>query len=165
MCVDEISSYLPILLVSIGLSIIARFPVGQIVQCLWEVWCLSLIIHPHWSARLMLMETSCLSIIARSPVGQLRPMFMDVYYNTFSHWRNRRMFSAAMGIVLLASLPHDAASNPSQKLLIPPAPPSIPFSLNLHHPPFFRPLQNYLNPGNPRLFPDSSTFNHPLLSS
>lgn len=38
----------------------------------------SVITHPRWSARLLLVETSCLSIITRSPDGQLRPMFMDV---------------------------------------------------------------------------------------
>lgn len=93
-------------------------------------------------------------------IGRVVP----VYYTTFSHWRNRRMFFVALHIVLLVNSPHDAADDavekPSHKYLNPPSPePFQRFSsfLIISHSPLFRSLQIYLSPLIPRASTAPST--------
>lgn len=91
-------------------------PVGQFFQFVPYIpWkrCVWLLFHspcwPSWSTRPIF-------------IGRVVP----VYYTTFSQWRNRRMFSVVIRIVLLVNSPHDAANDvadkSSQKYLNPPSP-------------------------------------------
>lgn len=145
---------------------------------------------PNWPclpliARLLLVKPShitqktCVCLLFHSPCWLLwfnRPMFIGrvvpVYYTTFSHWRNRRMFFVALHIVLLVNSPQDAADDavekPSHKYLNPPSPePFQRFSsfLTINHLPLFRSLQIYLSPLIPRAStaPSASSIRFSLL--
>lgn len=125
-------------------------PVGQTVPYFPKELCLLLFHSPCWL------------------LWSNRPIFIGrvvpVYYTTFSHWRNRRMFSVALHIVSLVNTPHDAADEavdkPSHRYLNPPFPEPFqlfsPF-LIINHLLLLRSGEIYLSPLIPRASPPPST--------